>query len=68
MWDRGAYEYGSIVTIPSPVILPPSIEPDVYVKLRTGGKLNKVKVTRRKGNTSDTVLITINKSTVLKVE
>lgn len=63
-FDIGAYTSKSTVTPP----IPPVPELDVYVKLKIGGKLKNVKVTRRKTDSGVDALLTINKSTVLKVE
>lgn len=59
-WDIGAIEYLAITPAP-PLPLP-------GIKIRIVGKETNVKITKRKGNISRDVLITVNKDTIVVLE
>ena len=54
--------------VSSPPTSPPSVPFDVKITRKPGGKLSNVRVSRRNGDTSTTMFVTVNKSTVVVIE
>ena len=67
-WDIGAFERNATAPVPPPPPPTPAPTDDIYIRLKPGGRLNNVKITRRKTNISHDVLITVNKDTTVKWE
>lgn len=70
-WDIGAIQYASVAPepVPTPAPTPTPVPGPQEITVKIGhGKLKQLKITRRKGDSSEQMFITVNNSTVVKVE